>query len=150
MNSRMRLFCISVRARLQPCRKWFRRSPALAAEGMLLAATGLALTLTLLASAAAAQDAKREAQLRTVHGIVMDKSESAIPSSVVFLKNTRSNAVRSYIADEQGNYRFSGLDPNTDYEIHAEKDGATSPTRTVSSFDSKKDIVVNLKIDKKK
>jgi Carboxypeptidase regulatory-like domain len=108
------------------------------------------LVFVLLASMAAAQDAKHEAQLRTVHGIVTDKAESPISSSVVFLKNTRTNAVRSYIADEQGSYRFSGLDPNADYEIHAEKDGAKSPTRTVSSFDSKKDIVVNLKIDQKK
>jgi hypothetical protein len=85
-----------------------------------------------------------------VRGVVMDKSDSPIPSSVVFLKNTRSNAVRSYISDDQGNYRFSGLDPNADYEIHAEKDGASSSTRTVSSFDSKKEIVLNLKIEKKK
>jgi hypothetical protein len=121
MNRRMRLFCMS-----------------------------LALPLLLLAGLAAAQDAKHEAQLRTVRGVVMDKSESPIPSGVVFLKNTRSNAVRSYISDDQGNYRFSGLDPNADYEIHAEKDGATSSTRTVSSFDSKKEIVLNLKIEKKK
>jgi hypothetical protein len=94
-----------------------------------------------------AQNAKREAQLRTVHGVVSDKSDTPIPSSVVFLKNTRTNEVRSHIADEGGNYRFSGLDPNVDYEIHAEKDGAKSPTRTVSNFDSRKDIVLSLKID---
>jgi hypothetical protein len=34
--------------------------------------------------------------------------------------------------------------------VHAEKDGAQSQTRTISSFDSKKEIVVNLKLDKKK
>lgn len=85
-------------------------------------------------------------QLRTVHGVVLDKSDGPVVSGVVFLKNTRTNAVRSYISDDQGNYRFSGLDPNVDYEIHAEKDGAKSPTRTVSSFDSKKEIVINLKI----
>jgi hypothetical protein len=98
-----------------------------------------------------AQDAKHEAQLRTVRGVVVDKaSESPIPSAVVFLKNTRTNAVRSYIADDEGNYRFSGLDPNVDYEVHAEKDGAKSSTRTVSSFDNKKEIVLPLKIDRKK
>jgi hypothetical protein len=110
----------------------------------------ISLTVLLVASMALAQDAKHEAQLRTVHGVVMDKSEALVPSAVVFLKNTRSNAIRSYISDEQGNYRFSGLDPNTDYEVHAEKDGSQSQTRTVSSFDSKKDIVLNLKIEKKK
>ena len=106
--------------------------------------------LSLLTAAVVAQDAKHEAQLRTVRGVVMDKSETPIPNAVVFLKNTRTNAVKSYIADEAGNYRFSGLDPNVDYEIHAEKDGAKSPTRQVSSFDNRKDIVLNLKIDAKK
>jgi|GraSoi2013_100cm_1033763.scaffolds.fasta_scaffold03022_9 hypothetical protein len=110
----------------------------------------LSLLMVTLTAAAVAQDNKREAQLRTVRGVVTDKSDTSIPASVVFLKNTRTNAVRSYIADDAGNYRFSGLDPNADYEIHAEKDGAKSQTRTVSSFDSRKDIVINLKIDKKK
>lgn len=108
-------------------------------------------TMGLFCLVSVAQDAKHEAQLKTVRGVVVDKAtDSPIPAAVVFLKNTRTNAVRSYISDDEGNYRFSGLDPNTDYEIHAEKDGAKSATRTISSFDSKKDIVVNLKIEKKK
>jgi hypothetical protein len=117
---------------------------------------GLAfLLIATLSVTAAAQDkdkeaAKHEASLKTVRGQVTDKGDSPIASGVVFLKNNRSNAVRSYISDDAGNYRFSGLDPNADYEIHAEKDGAKSQTRTISSFDSKKDIVLNLKIDKKK
>jgi hypothetical protein len=115
---------------------------------------GLAFLLMATLSVAAAQQdkeaAKHEASLKSVRGEVTDKGESPIPSSVVFLKNTRSNAIRSYISDDAGNYRFSGLDPNVDYEIHAEKDGAKSQTRTISSFDSKKEIVLNLKIDKKK
>ena len=110
----------------------------------------LALALLFLASFAGAQEAKHESQLRSLHGIVSDKADTPIPGGVVFLKNTRTNAVRSYIADETGNYRFSGLDPNTDYELHAEKDGAKSPTRAISSFESRKEIVVNLKIDSKK
>jgi hypothetical protein len=105
--------------------------------------------LSLLAAVALAQDKKREAQLRTVRGVVADKSDSPVSGSVVFLKNMRTNAVRSNYTDETGSYRFSGLDPNADYELHAEKEGAKSQTRTVSSFDSRKDIVLNLKIDKK-
>jgi len=58
--------------------------------------------------------------------------------------------VRSYIADNTGNFRFSGLDPNTDYELHAEKDGAKSQTRNISSFESRLDIVVTLKLERKK
>jgi hypothetical protein len=106
--------------------------------------------LALFAGIAGAQDKKREAQLRTVRGVVIDKSENPISGSVVFLKNTRTNSVRSNYTDDTGNYRFSGLDPNADYEVHAEKDGAKSPTRTISSFDSRKEIDLNLKIDRKK
>ena len=108
------------------------------------------LLLVVVAAAGAAQDKKHETQLRTVRGMVTDKSEAPIQGGVVFLKNLRTNTVRSYIADDSGSYRFSGLDPNADYEIHAEKDGAKSQTHTISSFDSRKDIVLNLKIEKKK
>jgi len=116
----------------------------------------MALLVAIVAVCAAlgtAQDnkeSKKEAQLRTVRGVVLDKSESPIAGSVVFLKNTRTNTVRSNYTDDTGNFRFSGLDPNADYEVHAEKEGAKSQTRTVSSFDSRKDIVLNLKMDKKK
>jgi len=112
----------------------------------------LAVLAILLVSAfaAKAQDAKREAQLRTVRGVVLDKSDSTVAASVVFLKNVRTNMVKSYIADDEGNYRFSGLDPNVDYEVHAEKDGSKSQTHTVSSFDGRKDIVLNLKLEKRK
>ena len=124
------------------------RLSSIAVVFLLIATLSMAVT-------AAPQDkdkeaAKHEASLKSVRGLVTDKAESPIPASVVFLKNNRSNAIRSYIADDAGNYRFSGLDPNVDYEIHAEKDGAKSQTRTISSFDSKKDIILNLKIDKKK
>jgi hypothetical protein len=98
----------------------------------------------------AQQDAKKQDQLRTVRGLVMDKSENPIPNSVVFLKNLRTNAVRSSFADADGNYRFSGLDPNADYEVHAEFEGAKSSTRTANSLDSRREITLNLKLDRKK
>ncbi len=110
----------------------------------------LTVILAFLTITAVAQDAKREAQLRTVHGVVLDKSDNLVSESVVFLKNTRTNVVRSSYTDNTGKYRFSGLDPNADYELHAEKDDGKSATHTVSSFDSRKDITLNLKIEKKK
>lgn len=109
-----------------------------------------AMMMALAAFAASAQDAKHEAQLKTVRGVVLDKSDNPVQASVVFLKNVRTNQVKSYIADNQGNFRFSGLDPNSDYELHAEKDGAKSQTRNVSSFDTRMDIVLNLKLAPKK
>jgi hypothetical protein len=114
----------------------------------------LPLALCLLASlpaAAQTKDQKRaEAQLRAVHGSVLDKSGNAMASSVVYLKNLKSQAVKTYIADDTGHYRFSGLDPNVDYEIHAEHGDFSSPTRTVSSYDTRRDIELTLKLSRKK
>ena len=97
-----------------------------------------------------AQSKRGESQLRTVRGQVVDKDDNPVAAGVVYLKNTKTMTVKTYIADDAGQYRFSGLDPNVDYEIHAEKENMTSTKRTISSFDSRKDIVVNLKVDKKK
>jgi hypothetical protein len=107
----------------------------------------LALMFTLTARA---QDKKSDIQLRTFHGAVLDRSENPVPSSVVYLKNVRSQAVKTYIADDTGHYRFSGLDPNVDYELHAEHGDLISSTRTISSFDSRRDVDVPLKLTKKK
>lgn len=98
----------------------------------------------------AAQEKKGEAPLRTVHGSIVDKDDNPVASSVVYLLNVRTQSVITRITDETGTYRFSGLDPNVDYEIHAEHDDLASPTRTVSSFDSRRDIEVVLKLSHKK
>ena len=112
-----------------------------------LAVLGVVL---LLAGMTCAQNAKKESQLRTVRGVVTDKSDKPIQNSVVFLKNLRTNLVLSHFTDEQGSYRFTGLDPNVDYEIHAEAGDQKSAPRTVTSLDSRKEITLNLKIDRKK
>jgi hypothetical protein len=93
---------------------------------------------------------KKNAQLKTVHGVVMDGKENFQDSAVVYLKNLKSQAIKTYIADDAGKYRFSGLDPNVDYEIHAEKGDMISGNRNISSFDSRKDLEMTLKVDKKK
>ena len=98
-------------------------------------------------SAAQTKDQKKaEAQLRTVHGSVLDKAENPVPSSVVYLRNMKTQAVKTYIADDAAHYRFSGLDPNVDYEIHAEHGDATSSTRTISSYERRRDIELVLKL----
>jgi len=109
---------------------------------------GMALLLT--TEIAVAQGNKKDVTLRTVRGVVSDKSEKPIPNSVVFLKNLRTNLVISHFTDAEGSYRFTGLDPNADYEIHAEANDEKSADRTVTSLDSRREITLNLKLDRKK
>jgi Carboxypeptidase regulatory-like domain len=95
-----------------------------------------------------AQDNKTE--LRTVHGEVVDKSDNPAPTSVVYLLNDKTQAVKTYFADDKGEYHFSGLDPNVDYEVHAEHGNMASSTRKISSYDSRRDIDVTLKLSHEK
>lgn len=84
---------------------------------------------------------------RVVQGRVMDKSDGLLQGAVVYLKDGHSLAVKSFISNEQGTYRFGQLAQNTDYEIWAERDGKKSQVKTISSFDSKNQIYIDLRID---
>ena len=112
----------------------------------------LLMLMALAATALFAQgkDKARESELRTVHGTVIDKQENPVDSAVVYLRNVHTQDITTHLSDNEGQFRFSGLDFNVDYEIHAEHDGWTSSAHTVSSFDSRKEFVITLKLDHKK
>ena len=84
---------------------------------------------------------------RIVHGKVEDKNGAGIKGAVVYLKDNRTSAVKSAIAEDDGAYRFVQLSLNTDYELWAQSDSKKSATKSISSFDSKNDITITLKID---
>jgi carboxypeptidase family protein len=87
---------------------------------------------------------------RVIQGTVMDAHGAAVPGAIVLLKDTKTLQIRSYIAQQDGSYRFYGLSTDINYQVRAETAAMTSPTKLVSVFDSKKVIKVNLKIKNKK
>ena len=113
---------------------------------------GLAALVALAATVLFAQDKPKgkESELRTVRGTVVDKEESPVDTAVVYLKNVHSQDIITHLSDMDGTFRFSGLDLNVDYEIHAEREGVTSSTRSISNFDTRKEFVLTLKLDHKK
>jgi hypothetical protein len=112
------------------------------------------LTVIVLAVAAMAyaqgNSKGKDSQLRTVRGTVVDDKEAPSDSAIVYLKNSRTQDISTHLSDSDGTFRFSGLDLNVDYEIHAEKDGWTSASKSISNFDTRKEFVLTLKLDHKK
>ena len=86
---------------------------------------------------------------RLLTGRVIDKQDAPLPSSVVYLANTRTRAVKTFIVGQDGNYRFPALSPNVDYEVYAQYQGHKSDTKTVSQFDTRPQVNINLRIDTK-
>lgn len=84
---------------------------------------------------------------RLLLGRVTNHSDKPIPDAIVYLKNTKSLMVKTYIAAADGSYRFPALSPNVDYQVYAEHQGKRSNVRTLSSFDSHREARINLKID---
>lgn len=112
----------------------------------------VAAACVLLASVGAAWAAKKDenANIRTVQGVVSNAHGEAVNGAVVQLKNTKTLQIRSFITRDAGNYYFHGLSTDVDYELRADSDGASSGAKTLSSFDSRKQAVVNLKLEPKK
>lgn len=113
------------------------------------ALTVLALTFA-PALLAQKRDKKKEPNTRSVYGIVTDQRGTPLEKAVVHLKNTRTLQVRTHIADKGGEFRFHGLSFNVDYKVRAQHEGASSRTRTISSFGSRKELHITLKIKHKK
>ncbi len=91
--------------------------------------------------------AQRGTAQRTVQGKVTDKGDAGLSGAVVYLKDDHTLSVKSFISEADGGYRFGQLSSGTDYELWAESNGKKSPTKTISSFDSKTSFQINLKID---
>ena len=88
--------------------------------------------------------------VRIVQGIVLGSDDQPQANAVVYLQNQKTQEVRTYITEGDGHYRFGQLSSDADYQLWAEYKGRKSKTRTISSFDSKKEFNFNLKIETQK
>ena len=93
--------------------------------------------------------AENSPNTRLLTGKVFDRSESPVANAVVYLTNTRTRAVKTYIAQQDGSYRFPALAPNVDYEVYAQFEGKKSDVKTLSQFDNRMQVKIDLKIDTK-
>jgi hypothetical protein len=108
-------------------------------------------TLCLLAGIAVQLPAQRTSEdttPRSVQGLVTDASGNPVDKAAVQLKDTKSLQIRSFITGPDGRYHFAGLSPNLEYELKAESQGVSSPKKSLSVFNSKKSVTIDLKLKK--
>lgn len=101
-----------------------------------------------MASPGFAKDKNEPGKL--LSGKVIDQQDAPLANAVVYLSNPRTRApIKTYIVGADGTYRFPALSPNVDYEVYAQFNGKRSDTKTVSQFDNRPQVNINLRIDVK-
>ena len=79
-------------------------------------------------------------------GTVLNEGSQPVAGAIVYLKNQKTKAIRSYTSTADGHFHFAQIDMSVDYDLWAEKDGKKSTTKTVSSWDERKEFVSDLKL----
>jgi carboxypeptidase family protein len=106
-----------------------------------------ALLVVLGAVSSATPDKKDKTAGRLLFGKVLDPQDNPLPDAVVYLTNTRTRAVKTYIVGPDGTYRFPALSTAIDYEVYAQYQGKKSDTKSVSQFDDRSQVYLDLKIN---
>jgi hypothetical protein len=86
---------------------------------------------------------------RRVHGAVKDADGKPAQGAVVKIKNMKTLSVRSFITKDDGKYVFGNLRMDAEYRLNAEHQGRSSNTRSVSIFDDRKDVIIDLRLEEK-
>jgi hypothetical protein len=92
---------------------------------------------------------KNKAVGRLLLGKVLDRQDNPLPNAVVYLTNNRTRAVKTYIVGPDGTYRFPALTTGVDYEVYAQYEGHKSDVKSVSQFDDRPQVYIDLKINTK-
>ena len=112
----------------------------------LMSFAALSAVPRIAAATTAATQTTKVPKLRTVEGEVCRRDGSPVQGAVVYLKDEKSLAVKSYLSDEQGQFHFRQLSMSLDYDLWAELNGKRSKTKSISQFNSKPDLHYKLRL----
>jgi len=129
----------AVGLRLASCGRSSSLRTAAMAVALGMVAGGATITFPLPAVAATAAQ-------KVIQGKVLGDGDAPAPGAIVYLKNGKSNDIKSYIAGADGGYRFGQLATDTDYTVWAELHGKKSATKTITAFNNKKQFDIDLRL----
>jgi hypothetical protein len=115
------------------------------AAGVIMAALALGFVPWASQSTIPAAQAQNLGQ-RVVNGSVLDASSAAVSGATVFLRDSKTKSIRSYTSTKEGRFRFTQVDMSEDFDLWAEKNGKKSATKTISSWDTRKDVETELRL----
>lgn len=90
-----------------------------------------------------------KAQRREVWGVVTDSAGQPVAGATVKLANKVTLAIRSFVTQANGEYRFIGLHPDIEYTIRAQKGGIFTKPKTLSYFKSSESVRVDIQFETK-
>ena len=111
------------------------------------AAGACALLVLFCAVCGATPDKKEKAVGRLLFGKVLDPQDNPLPDAIVYVTNTRTRAVKTYIVGPDGTFRFPALSTAVDYEVYAQYKGKKSDAKSVSQFDDRSQVYLDLKVN---
>ena len=115
---------------------------------MMKAATVYSLLVIVCCATLSAAPDKKDKQIgKLLFGKVLDNDDNPLPDAVVYVTNTRTRAVKTYIVGNDGGYRFPALTSAVDYEVYAQFKNHKSDTKSVSQFDDRSQVYLVLKIN---
>ena len=86
------------------------------------------------------------AETRIVQGIVTNDGEP-IKGAVVQIENRATLQLRSYVTQQDGEYHFANLALDAEYQVWAKRGDKESKKQTVSQFNSKKVVKIDLAVE---
>ncbi len=108
-----------------------------------IGASVLALLAVLFATGLAVAQSRAQ---KVLEGKVLGSGDAPLPSAIVYLQSSKDNTIRTFIATQDGSYRFGQISPDIDYQVWAQYKNVKSGSKTLSSFDSRKLVTIDFHI----
>jgi hypothetical protein len=113
-------------------------------------AVGSIAALLLTGGLCWAQNQNRRLDWHVVRGVVVDEKGSPIERAAVYLQDVPAHRLKIRQTGRKGQFRFNAIRLGVDHYVYAEEQGDTSEKVAIPSSETRREIVVKLKVQHKK